>query len=372
MPSLSTSDSPAIHVRSSRRALLGYGLAGAALAAVRPATARATMSSPSPEGWRPWLLTSASELRPTAPAPPSADEIAEVLALQAKRTAATEDLVARWGARSAVLPWTELALELIAAHKPSPVRAGRALALLHTAVFDAVVATWDAKVAHRRAAPSTVDARIVPIGDATAGGSSFPSEHAAVAGTAATVLPSLFPDEPVDRLAALAEEAATSRLWAAACFGSDIDAGLALGRAVGERAVARGEADGSDRVWDGTGRPTGEGYWEPTPPAYLDPPLDPLAGTWQTWVLERGDQLRPAPPPTWGSPVWEAEMGAAREAVASRTAEQEAAVWFWAGTPGTVTPAGLWTEIARDLIVRDGLDLPHAARVLALTSVAMA
>jgi len=36
-----------------------------------------------------------------------------------------------------------------------------------------------------------------------------------------------------------------------------------------------------------------------------------------------------------------------------------------------VTPAGLWIEIARDLIIRDGLDAPHAARVLALTSVAM-
>ena len=37
-----------------------------------------------------------------------------------------------------------------------------------------------------------------------------------------------------------------------------------------------------------------------------------------------------------------------------------------------MTPAGLWIEIARDLIVRDGLDALHAARVLALTSVAMA
>ena len=37
-----------------------------------------------------------------------------------------------------------------------------------------------------------------------------------------------------------------------------------------------------------------------------------------------------------------------------------------------MTPAGLWMEIARDLIVRDGLDAPHAARVLALASVAMA
>jgi membrane-associated phospholipid phosphatase len=61
-----------------------------------------------------------------------------------------------------------------------------------------------------------------------------------------------------------------------------------------------------------------------------------------------------------------------QEAVARRTPEQEAAVLFWAGGPGTVTPAGLWIEIARELIVRDGLDAPHAARVLALMSVAMA
>jgi membrane-associated phospholipid phosphatase len=37
-----------------------------------------------------------------------------------------------------------------------------------------------------------------------------------------------------------------------------------------------------------------------------------------------------------------------------------------------VTPAGLWIEIARDLIVRDSLDALHAARVLVLVSVAMA
>jgi membrane-associated phospholipid phosphatase len=67
-----------------------------------------------------------------------------------------------------------------------------------------------------------------------------------------------------------------------------------------------------------------------------------------------------------------AELVAVQEAVARRTSEQEAAVRFWAGGPGTVTPAGLWIEIARDLIVRDGLDALHAARVLALVSVAMA
>jgi membrane-associated phospholipid phosphatase len=65
-------------------------------------------------------------------------------------------------------------------------------------------------------------------------------------------------------------------------------------------------------------------------------------------------------------------LAAVQDAVARRTPEQEAAVRFWSGGPGAVTPAGLWIEVARDLIVRDALAAPHAARVLALTSVAMA
>ena len=159
---------------------------------------------------------------------------------------------------------------------------------------------------------------------------------------------------------------------AGANYRSDIDAGQALGKAIGARAIARGKADGSDAVWNGSGRPTGAGFWQPTPPAFVQQPLDPLAGSWATWVIPSGSVYRPPAPPAWQSPAWQAEVGPVREAVARRTPEQAAAVQFWAGSPGTVTPAGLWMQIARDLIVRDGLDLAHAARVLALISVAVA
>jgi hypothetical protein len=146
---------------------------------------------------------------------------------------------------------------------------------------------------------------------------------------------------------------------------------MAIGHAVGRLAVARAEGDGSNAVWDGV-RPTGAGVWQPTPPDFRPDPIEPLAGTWQTWVLPGGDAMRPGPPPAWGSDAWRAEVLAVQEAVAHRTPDQAAAADFWAGYGGTVTPAGLWIEIGRDLIVRDGLDLPHAARALALTSVAMA
>jgi hypothetical protein len=65
-------------------------------------------------------------------------------------------------------------------------------------------------------------------------------------------------------------------------------------------------------------------------------------------------------------------LAGVQEAVARRSPEQEALVRRWAGGGGTSTPAGLWIEITRDLIVRQGLDTADAARVLALTSVAMA
>jgi membrane-associated phospholipid phosphatase len=356
-----------------RRALLGSVLAGSASLAFPAGVTRAAASEPdgTPGSWRPWLLTAGDELRPAEPAPPTPDELGELVRLQGQRTAATLAAGAYWDDPTVVLPWTDLALDLIKVHQPNPVRAARALALLHVALADTLVATADARAAFPRPGPAT-DQAIVPLGGGGPEASSFPSDQAAVATAAAMVLADIFPQEPAATFAALAEDAATSQLLAARAFRSDLNAGQAIGRALGGRAVARGKADGSDASWDGAGRLTGEGSWQPTPPGFVQQPAEPLAGTWRTWVLARGDQYRPPAPPPVRSPAWQAELVAVQEVVARRTPEQEAAVRFWAGGPGTATPAGLWVEIARDLVVRDGLDAPHVARVLALVSVAMA
>jgi membrane-associated phospholipid phosphatase len=350
-----------------RRALLGSALALGTALAFPPTTSSETTTGL----WRTWLLTTGDELRPAAPAPPTPAELAELVELQRQGTAATLATTALWDDPAVVLPWTNLTLDLIRVHTPNPVRAARALALLHVALFDTLVATDDARRAFPRPGPAG-DGAIVSLGRTPESSSSFPSEHAAVAAAAAAVLVYLFPAEPAEALQPLADEAALSRLTAGRAFRSDLDAGQAIGRTVGERAVARGKADGSDASWDGSGRLTGDGFWEPTPPGFVQQPAEPLAGTWRTWILASGDQYRPPASPAYGSPAWEAELAGVQEAVTRRTPEQEAAVQFWAGGPGTVTPAGLWIEIARDLIVRDGLDAPHAARVLALVSVAMA
>ena len=69
-------------------------------------------------------------------------------------------------------------------------------------------------------------------------GPSFPSLHAAVAGAAAAVFSDLFPTEARGLIGA-EEVAGSSRLWAGASYRSDVEAGLAMGREIGRRAVAR-------------------------------------------------------------------------------------------------------------------------------------
>src|SRR5215207_7296850 len=171
----------------SRRTLVGSSLAAAAVWRLgAPPVLGAWQEASDPTTWRTWLLESVDELRPAAPPKPASTEIDELIDYQGRRSDETAAIVTKWGSRPAVIPWVELGLELADEFGLS--------------------------------GPRTV-------------GSSFPSLHAAVAGAASTVLTYLFPDAEPGRFDALAEEAATSRLWAGANYPSDAEAGLALGQA---------------------------------------------------------------------------------------------------------------------------------------------
>jgi membrane-associated phospholipid phosphatase len=354
----------------SRRALVGSSLAAAAVWRVGavPALGAWQEALSDPTTWRLWLLDAVDELRPAAPGDPTSTEIDELRDYESRRSDETAAMVTRWGSGPAVIPWVQVGLDLADEFGLSGPRDSRAQALLRTALYDTVLATLDAQGAYSRETPSVADPSLTPMEGVATDGPSFPSIHAAVAGAASTVLTYLYPDAEAGRFETLAEEAATSRLLAGANYPSDVEAGLALGQAVGELAVARGKADGSDAVWDGSDRLTGEGYWVPTPPRFVENPVEPLAGTWETWVLPSGDAVRPAPPPEYGSPLWQAELEAVQDATSRRTLEQVRIVDYWAGKGPFIS----FTEYALDLIERDGLDDAHAARVLALMSVAQA
>src|SRR5918997_998174 len=140
-----------------------------------------------------------------------------------------------------------------------------------------------------------------------AGACSSSSDDTPSAGAASRVLAYLFPERPAARYDAEAEAAAESRVAAGVNFRSDVDAGLALGRAVADAVIAHAKTDGSDHHFEGQ-IPTGTGLWAPPPnaPPANRQPVEPLAGTWRTWATDL-KAVRPGPPPEYGGPQFLAE-----------------------------------------------------------------
>src|SRR4029077_12224083 len=105
------------------------------------------------------------------------------------------------------------------------------------AMYDATVAAWESKYFYNRARPSELDHKM-PTAVDVPDSPSYPSEHAAAAGAAAAVLAFMLPADAAS-FQALAEQAAMSRVLAGVQYPSDVTAGLALGRAVAERVIAK-------------------------------------------------------------------------------------------------------------------------------------
>jgi hypothetical protein len=311
------------------------------------------------------------------PAPPAegsperAAELRELEDLAGKRTPGVVARVEHWNGPVATEPWTVLNNEYIASRAKDPPTSSRNLAYTHVAMYDALVAAHRWKGVYEREAPDAVDHLVDP-GDAP----SYPSEHAAMAGAAARVLAHLYPDKPALRLEDMADEAAQSRVEAGVNTRSDVDAGLALGRAVADAVIAKAEADGSDVVWDGN-RPPGIGrgpqFWEP-PPGTVSPPIQPLAGGWKTWVLTSGSELRSMipPPPPFGSAGFEESADRLVALTGSLTDDQRRIAKFWEGAEGTPLPAGILNQVVLDDVRNRGLSVPETARLFALVNIAMA
>ena len=126
----------------------------------------------------------------------------------------------------------------------NPPRAARAYALVSVAGYDATVACWDAKFHYLTARPNQFDDSIetvlptYPIPD-------YPSGHAATLGGTAQVLAHLFPRD-AHFFQSRADENAASRLWAGIHFRSACEAGVQLGRDVGQAVIDRAATDGAE------------------------------------------------------------------------------------------------------------------------------
>ena len=326
--------------------------------------------------WQTWMLSGGAELRPVAPAADGSaegvSEIQAVLEAQRSRTSAMTREIARWST-SATAPWDSVALHVLDFYFPllpevrvaTPVRAARAMALLHVIMYDAMVATWDAKYAYRRRSPASADTRIVALAE-TEGVPSYPSEHAAVAAAAAAVLSALFPAEDTLAFHEMEGWAGASRVAAGVAYPSDVVAGTAIGRAVAARAIARAAADGASSDASNV-TPAGTGLWVPTPNKFVRTPFDARAGTWRTWVLHTGDEFRPTPPPAITSAAFARDVAELRTLSGTRTLQQTESARRWA----TDAPSVIWEKDMLAELAQRHLGPVSAVRAQALASVAM-
>lgn len=282
--------------------------------------------------WRVWLDSPAALSSP-APVFPSAAELAS---LRRDR-----GWIERWASQSPSVAWNDLVGELVVKYQQSPLRAARNYAYTHIAIHDALV----------RCARAGCDAAGRKI-----------AMHAA----ASRMLDHLYPDESRGRLEALGYSAA------AATGGSDTEA-WRVGRAVADTAIRRALYDGWDLPRLPAKRPAWKaGVWRMAPPINIYDPIEPHAGEWRTWVMKAGADIRPPPPPEYGSTAYWEEVDEVLAVSKALTPAQKKIADDWNLGAGSVTPPGVWNMRAKELVVHDKLDAEAAARVFATLNAAMA
>jgi len=251
-----------------------------------------------------------------------------------------------------VLYWNEVLLTSVANSSMSPPVASRAMAMMHTAIYDAVNSidrSHEAYAGQWKTAAGT-------------------SPEAAVAQAAHDVLVNLFPSK-----ASSFDGTLTTRLGLIA-DGAGKSAGTDLGSKSAANIIALRANDNSGLSVPYTPG-SNPGDWVPTPPGFASA----LLPNWPQvtpWSMTSGDQFRNSGPPALDSPAYAAalnevkSLGSAGSVV--RTADQTNIARFWADGAGTATPPGHWNRIAQDVAEQLGNSLAENARMFALLNIALA
>ena len=255
-------------------------------------------------------------------------------------------------AGNTVTDWNDLMLQAIRNDATTPPRASCNMAIVQTAVFDAVNAVGRSYQPYHYtalAAPGT-------------------SADAAANAAAYHTLVSLYPAQQ-----AMFASAYAAKL-AAIPDGFAKASGLALGQTVAGSMLTLRSADGSGAVVHYTPG-TAPGAWRPTAPAYAPALLPQWPGV-TPFAMTSGSQFRPSGPPSLTSAKYAADFNLTKEIgakfSATRTVDQTEIASFWADGAGTATPPGHWNAIAQQVINTGGLSLEDSARLLALVNIAAA
>src|SRR5947208_157946 len=312
---------------------------------------------PNAGNWRTWVISSGRDYRVPPPPGPAATQ-AELRALAdliSHNDAQAQQQITFWDAGAPAYRWIDLLNARTLAGVPTATN-GRTGVYTYVALamYDATIATWESKYFYNRQRPSERDQKL-PTALPVPNSPSYPSEHAAAAQAAASVLAYFLPGE-AQSFQSMAEQAGWSRVLAGLQYPSDYYAGLALGKKGAEQVSAKAKADGSDAVWTGPVA-TRPGKWIGANPGNV------TGGSWKPLLLNSASQFRPPPPPACDSPQVLAEAAAVRDF--PRTFVTSYKAFYWQ------SPAGLNTwpyDYANKWIFEDKLDQnpPRVARAYAL------
>lgn len=241
-----------------------------------------------------------------------------------------------------VTDWNARASDIVAAAKLPPHPSYRAMAIVQTAVYEAVNAIT----------------RRYPQGQLKPAANSGVSVEAAVAEANRSALSKLVP----------AQQAAIDRAYRTALSSIPDSPSKTAGIEVGKKAAI---AILAWRANDGAA--ASESYRPLTSPGLYVPTVIPAFPQWpqrKTWVMASADQFLPGPPPSLSSDRWARDFNEIKAIGAKhstrRSAEQSDIARFWEATG----PA-IYFPVARSVADVSGRELTQNARLLATVGVAM-
>lgn len=185
--------------------------------------------------WIPW-----SGQLPTTPPPPAAhnyaawkEQFAQLEEIQNHLTDYEISAIHKW-ARGKGCCWRALMDEFLEKENVTPEKKALVRALTMKALYDGMIAEYEAKFLYCVPRPGVMDPSFKPL--IWANNPSYPSGHAIQGAITATIFSTFFP-EFTRYWQNLAEESADSRLWAGVHFPEDIQQGAILGRKVAQQTL---------------------------------------------------------------------------------------------------------------------------------------
>lgn len=246
-------------------------------------------------------------------------------------------------AADVVTEWNEKANAAVLEAKIYPFAGTRVMAIVHSAIFDSI---------------NSIEGRYTPYKFKVSAPDGCSPEAAGAAAAHATLV-KLFPEQKE------ALDNAYAGSLARIPDGPGKARGISVGEEVAAKVLAWRASDGADVP--NTYRPV------TTAGAYITTTL-PIGSQWGSvipWVIERGSQFRPGPPPALSSAEWAADYNEIKEIGAKksprRTNEQTEIARFW-----MITGPQSFDPIVRQLAAAPGRSLSQNARLFALVEMAVA